>query len=40
MLSEMKTVLTPVKLEMLQERKVWRHERIKHFQAWPENPSE
>jgi Spy/CpxP family protein refolding chaperone len=40
MLSEMKAVLTPQQLQMLQERKARRHERMKNFQAWPENPSE
>jgi Spy/CpxP family protein refolding chaperone len=40
MLSEMKAVLTPQQLQMLQERKARRHERMKNFQAWPENPSD
>ena len=40
MLSEMKAVLTPQQVQMLQERKAERHETMRNFQAWRENLAE
>ena len=41
MMTEMKAVLTPEQLELLEERKAQRLERIRHrFDTWAEKPSE
>jgi Spy/CpxP family protein refolding chaperone len=40
MMSELKAVLTPEQVQLLQERKARRHEKIKDLHALPENPNE
>jgi Spy/CpxP family protein refolding chaperone len=40
MISEMKSLLNPEQLQLLQERKAQRYEKIKNFGARPENPEE
>jgi Spy/CpxP family protein refolding chaperone len=40
MMSEMKSLLTPEQLQLLQERKAQRYEKKKDFHARPENPKE
>jgi Spy/CpxP family protein refolding chaperone len=40
MMSEMKSVLSPEQLQLLQERKAQRYERMKDLHARPENPEE
>jgi Spy/CpxP family protein refolding chaperone len=40
MMSELKAVLTPEQVQLLQERRSQRHEKIRDFHAQPENPNE